>query len=186
MNCYASHHLTLAESAVLAVCLRLTCGGNKPLHFDGRAIAARFTGVSHQTVYRVAKSLAAKGWLVKKSGGFRAHAKNGLYAHTVYNVLTHEQWVLKHKNECRTVITSENGETKPPSSPVDHRPSSSVDHSSVIRTSVFPSPAKSSFLSGAGTPVRSTDVSPAVITSENGEHEVYARVFKQRCEEGTL
>ncbi len=168
MNCYASHHLTPAESAVLSVCLRLTCGGSKPLHFDGRAMAARFTGVSHQTVYRIAKSLATKGWLVKKSGGFRAHAKNGLYAHTTYAVLDHEQWALKHKGECRTVITSENGKPDPPSSPVRHRPSSPVDHSSVIRTSVLPSPAKTSFLSGAGTSVRSTDVSPAVVTSENG------------------
>ena len=111
MKCYASHHLSFAETAVLGVCLRLTCGGSKPLHFDGRAIAERFAGESHHKVYRVAKSLAAKGWLVKKSGGFRAHAKNGLYAHTIYDVLDHDQWTLKHKHECRTVSTSANGYT---------------------------------------------------------------------------
>jgi hypothetical protein len=158
---------------VLGVCLRLTCGGSKPLHFDGRTLGAHFCpAVCHQRIYRITKSLVAKGWLIKQSGGFRAHAKNGLYAHTVYTVLDHEQWALKHKGGCRTVITTGHGEQNPPSSPQDHRPSSPRDHSSCIRTSVLPFPAKS--LQESSHKVLSVrqetvkDVLPTVITTGHG------------------
>jgi len=169
MKCFASHHLTPPESAVLDVCLRLTCGGTKPLHFDGRGLAAHFVGVSHQTVYRIAKRLEDKGWLHKTAGGFRSHAKDGQYAHKIYKVFSHEEWALKHKGKCRTVITGENGEPKSPSSQVRHGPSSPVDHSFCRKASVLPAKASEpSFLSGAGNQAQSAGIPSAVITSENG------------------
>jgi hypothetical protein len=187
MKCYSSHHLSFAETAVLGVCLRLTCGGSKPLHFDGRSVAARFTGESHQKVYRTVKGLEAKGWLIRRLGGHRVHAKNGLYAHIVYDVLDHEQWAMKHKGGCRTVITGDYGDTNRPSSQVRHAPSSPVRHSSVIELPSYPLKPESSHKVLQVRQETSKDVHTTVITGDYGSTDIdYARIFKEKCEKGEI
>jgi hypothetical protein len=127
--CFHEHHLTIEESGLLNVCLRLTVSGTKPLHFDGRTMGKRFSPpVCHQRIYRIAKQLETKGWLIKKSGGYRSRGLRGRYAHKVYTALTHENWIKMHsEKECRTVSCNEHGDdstvitTRPtPSSPRDH------------------------------------------------------------------
>lgn len=96
-RCYASQHLHPQEFGVYEVCLRLTSGGKKTLYFDGRKMAARFTGFSKTSMYRAVAELVASGWLLPLKGlAQRRSGRSGRYAATEFTVLTHEQWTAKH------------------------------------------------------------------------------------------
>jgi hypothetical protein len=95
--CFAHHHLKPAEYGLLHLC-RTLAGKSGILYFDGRKMAARFSGVSKDTVYRTAKSLVEKGWLeVMKSSRRR---DDGTMSPTHYRVLSHEEWAVSHPDQC--------------------------------------------------------------------------------------
>ena len=96
-RCYASQHLTLAESGLLDVCMRLTSGGKNALLFDGRKMAARFSGVSKDVMYRATASLVEKGWLIPINGnGKKRNKATGMYDASEYRVMSHDVWVESH------------------------------------------------------------------------------------------
>jgi hypothetical protein len=168
----------MAESALLDVCLRLTCGGVTPLRFDGRNMAQRFSATNYKKIYRTAKCLETKGWLIKTGGGFRIKSKVGLYTHTLYTVLTHDAWAQKHKKQCRTVDTSGNGtvdtSVNGDASTVDKTPISPwtpVTHS-FVKASVLRKSPKALFSTGQEIIRASDGVCPAVDTSGNGAYSV--------------
>lgn len=119
-RCHESHHLTLQQWGLLSVCLKLTSGGKNKLFFDGRKMAARFSGMSKSTIYRIVAKLEEGGWLVPQnatSGKTRktqARKPDGSYVPTEYTVLTHEAWAENNgTQQCLksegTVPTDENG-----------------------------------------------------------------------------
>jgi hypothetical protein len=96
-KCFPSQHLTAAENGLFDVCMRITSGGKTPLLFDGRKMAARFTGVSKDVVYRLTASLVKKGWLIPANGNGRKRNKStGMYDATKYRVIEHGDWVASH------------------------------------------------------------------------------------------
>ncbi len=97
LKCYASQHLRPQEYGVWEVCMRLTSGGENKLYFDGRAMAARFAGISKSSMYRIVKALDVAGWLVPLNGmGKKVSDTTKRYKATEYQVLTHEQWIAVH------------------------------------------------------------------------------------------
>lgn len=96
-KCFPSQHLTAAENGLFDVCMRITSGGKNLLLFDGRKMAARFTGVSKDVVYRLTASLVKKGWLVPVNGNGRKRNKStGMYDATKYRVIEHGYWVVSN------------------------------------------------------------------------------------------
>jgi hypothetical protein len=96
-KCFSSQHLTTAENGLFDVCMRITSGGKTLLLFDGRKMAARFTGVSKDVVYRLTASLVKKGWLVPINGNSRKRNRStGMYDATRYQVIGHGDWVASH------------------------------------------------------------------------------------------
>lgn len=97
MTCYESQHLPPNEWGLLSVCLRLSRGGKSRLFFDGRKMAARFSGTSKTSIYRLAARLVTAGWLVPLNGVGRKNAEgNNRYEATQYRVLTHAEWITTY------------------------------------------------------------------------------------------
>ena len=133
-RCYASQHLHPQEYGVYEVCLRLTGGGKKSLYFDGRKVAAKFTGFSKTSMYRSIAELVASGWLIPVKGiAQHRNGHSGRYKATEYTVLTHEQWAAKHNSKrCADDVPSTGMEND---SPV---PSTGTDQSQVRESPVPP------------------------------------------------
>jgi hypothetical protein len=97
VTCYAAQHLHPKDWGLLEVCLRITHGGKHPLYFDGRKMAARFSGVSKTCIYDSAARLVTAGWLLPLNGTGRKIAQaTKRYEATQYEVLTHDKWVAVH------------------------------------------------------------------------------------------
>jgi hypothetical protein len=139
--------------------MRLTKGGKNTLYFDGRKMAARFTGTTKDVIYRAVKRLVDAGWLRALNGqGKKSHKSTGQYEATQYQVLTHDQWIAKHgTKKCvqndeddpvapvRTEPVSplrtasrnaENGQSQNSECPVAPARHSSVTHSSMTSSSM--------------------------------------------------
>jgi hypothetical protein len=78
-HCHANDHLPAVEFALLAVCQRLSRGGQVPVRFEG--IASMFVGMSRTTAYRNLKTLVTKRWLIPTA---RQRGR--------YMVLDHDAW----------------------------------------------------------------------------------------------
>jgi hypothetical protein len=105
LNCYASQHMHPREWGLLDVCLRLTNGGTRNLFFDGRKMAARFSGSSKSAIYRGVARLEKAGWLVQINTPGKRNKKTKRYEKSIYQVLTHEQWTAKRgTKKCRQVV----------------------------------------------------------------------------------
>lgn len=100
MPCFESNHLQPREWGLLSVCLRISRGGKNTLFFDGRKMAARFSGTSKTGIYRSAAKLVADGWLIPLNGTGRKRAQvNKRYEATEYRVLTHANWAAINGSE---------------------------------------------------------------------------------------
>ena len=95
-KCYASQHLHPREYGVWEVLMRLTHGGKRTLYFDGRAIAAKFAGVSKTAVYRAVTKLEREGWLIPVTPKGKRNPSTQRYEATCYRVMTHGEWTATH------------------------------------------------------------------------------------------
>ncbi|HZQ96545.1 MAG TPA: hypothetical protein VFA67_16165 [Candidatus Sulfotelmatobacter sp.] len=102
--CYPNQHMSLQDYALYEVAMRLTCGGAKPLIFDGRKLAQRFRKASKSTIYRAEKSLLKAGWFKLPDDAPREKQIDPVtkrYLATTYHVLAHSEWIAKHgDSEC--------------------------------------------------------------------------------------
>ncbi len=97
LRCFAHHHMTASEYGLWDVC-RSLAHKTGVLYFNGRGIAARFKSMSKNTPYTLAESLVEGGWfkLLKES----QRRRDGTYSPRQYKVVTHQEWVEEHPNQC--------------------------------------------------------------------------------------
>jgi len=163
-RCYESQHMHPREWGLLQLCLQITRGGKTTLFFDGRKMAARFAGVSKDTIYRSAAKLVSAGWLIPLNGIGKKRANGSEhYQATMYRVLSHAEWIKTEigKGKCKPV--SEEGleasrelGTEPVAlqglgqSQNGHMPVPEVRHSFVIHSSIKTNLVKASSVGVGG------------------------------------
>jgi hypothetical protein len=92
-NCFAHYHMTIDEYGLWTHARELS-HESKVFYFDGRKIAARFSGTGKDRPYRIGKRLVRKGWFSVLRAPKRL--KNGMFAPGKYYPLSHDEWINKN------------------------------------------------------------------------------------------
>lgn len=96
--------MTAPEYALWDVCRSLS-HQTGILFFNGRSVAGRFQSMAKSTAYNLADSLTEKGWfkVVKDS----TRRRDGTFSPKQYQVLSHDDWVKEHPNQCSSPVQNE-------------------------------------------------------------------------------
>jgi hypothetical protein len=103
--CHAQSHMTCAEFGLWEQYRKLSHATNQMFEATENT-AARFSGESRSSIYRLRSRLVEKGWLVvvKKS----KRGKSGRPSATIFQVLDHDQWEKTNvKSDCKTSSNNE-------------------------------------------------------------------------------
>lgn len=113
-KCFDNMHLTPAQYGFMGLARSLSHKTGE-LTFDGRKFGQMFGGNAadghsgKNPMYRLARELAATGWLEVVTASVKGTA--GKYSETVYHVLTHDEWAIKHPGCCNREVVVDTGVT---------------------------------------------------------------------------
>jgi hypothetical protein len=186
-SCFANYHLTVAEYGLWEHGRAISFKRGRLL-FDGRKMAARFSGTGKDTFYRLAAQLVKKGWFevvddnTTKSGK-RKRDRSGHYLATVYKVLSHEQWVSRYgSSTCPQNQTGDDDQSsdRDTSSPLDEtRPVPESRHKSDGDLSDG-SPSDANLIEGPVWKSRQVEEGSTLNVHGSARHPVAAPVAKSR------
>src|SRR5260370_21295746 len=110
--------MTAPEYALWDVCRSLSHHSGI-LYFNGRNVAARFKGMGKTGAYNLAASLTESGWfkLLKEC----ACPQDGTFRPRPYKVLSHDEWVAEHPNQCE-VTSPQYGQDEDGPVPIGDQP----------------------------------------------------------------
>jgi len=122
--------MTAPEYALWDVCRSLSHHSGI-LYFNGRNVAARFKGMGKTGAYNLAASLTESGWfkLLKEC----ARRQDGTFSPRQYKVLSHDEWVAEHPNQCE-VTSPQYGQDEDGPVPIGDRPVRSEGHILITTT----------------------------------------------------
>jgi hypothetical protein len=104
-KCHERRHMTALEFTVYDIARAWSATsstdpkykGKNILYLNGPKMAAESESLCKATVYKVIKSLEAKGWLVKVQA---SHWANGQRTSTHFRVIHHAEWAKRHGDKC--------------------------------------------------------------------------------------